>query len=143
MKSAIATYENIDTLLWWHEELNCRDANDIIVRRLEEGERPSFSYGKLMERLLHFKRNNLPFVSYLIPIAEKVLHSMTLPLEPPVVVIGDASGSMEVAIRTATIIASLLTVLSNAELRFFHTENFFPPVQVNIYSDCIVDSIAT
>ena len=37
--------------------------------------------------------------------------------------IGDASGSMEVAIRTSTIIASLLTAITSAKLVFFNTEN--------------------
>jgi len=44
------------------------------------------------------------------------------------VVVGDASGSMEVAIKTATIITSILTVLCNAQLRFFHDKNFLPPI---------------
>lgn len=35
------------------------------------------------------------------------------------VVIGDASASMDVAIQTSTIIASFLTALTNAELVFF------------------------
>ena len=36
-------------------------------------------------------------------------------------VIGDASGSMEVAIRTSTIIASLLTSICSAKLVFFNS----------------------
>ena len=44
-------------------------------------------------------------------------------MEAPIVVIGDASGSMEVAIRTSTIIAGMLTVLTSAKLCFFNTEN--------------------
>lgn len=78
----------------------------------------------------------------MIPVAEKRLKQISLPLQPPVVVIGkitafitsiltflgDASGSMEIAIKTATIISSLLTVLANAELRFFNGANFFPHV---------------
>lgn len=50
------------------------------------------------------------------------LLSYSLPLEAPIVVIGDASGSMEVAIRTSTIIASLLTAITSARLVFFNTE---------------------
>ena len=49
---------------------------------------PTFSYGKLMERMLYFKSKNVSFYSDLIPAAEKVLKSIVLPLEPPVVVIG-------------------------------------------------------
>jgi hypothetical protein len=51
-----------------------------------------------------------------------------LPLDPPVVVLGDASYSMDVAIRTATVIGSLLTALTNAELRFFNVQSIPPHV---------------
>ena len=52
---------------------------------------------------------------------------MKLPLDPPVVVLGDASSSMTVAIRVATIIGSVLTVLTRADLRFFNQELIQPP----------------
>jgi len=42
-------------------------------------------------------------------------------------VLGDGSYSMDVAIRTATIIASVLTVLSQAELKFFNVRTVEPP----------------
>lgn len=44
-----------------------------------------------------------------------------------VAVLGDASGSMEVAINTATILGSLLSVCLNADLRFFNSGSFPPP----------------
>lgn len=50
----------------------------------------------------------------------------SLPLEAPIAVLGDASSSMDVAIRTSTIIASILTAITNAKLSFFHTENIVP-----------------
>lgn len=43
-------------------------------------------------------------------------------------VLGDASGSMEVAIRSSCIIASLLSVALSADLRFFNEQSFAPPV---------------
>ncbi len=49
-------------------------------------------------------------------------------LESPVVVIGDASYSMDVAIRVSTVIASVLTALANAELKFFTGECVDPPI---------------
>ena len=51
----------------------------------------------------------------------------SLSLEAPIVVIGDASGSMEVAIKTSSIIAGLLTALTSAQLCFFNTENRYAP----------------
>ena len=52
---------------------------------------------------------------------------VSLSLEAPIVVIGDASGSMEVAIKTSSIIAGLLTALTSAQLCFFNTENRYAP----------------
>ena len=55
------------------------------------------------------------------------------------VVIGDKSGSMEVAIKTSNIIASLLTKMANADLVFFDSKNVLPPFipkNVKEVSDC-------
>jgi len=128
MKATIASYSNVDVLLWYHEELQTPEVNELILKKLNEGEEPSFSYGKLMERLLYAKKKECNFYPQLVPIAERRLKSISLPLETPVVVIGDASGSMQVAVKTATIISSLLTVLTNADLRFFNNECFRPPI---------------
>jgi len=127
MKEAIASYELLDTVLWWYEELNCKEAEAVVKKRLQSGERPGFSYGTLMDRLLYCHKNKFSFFEDLIPIAEKRLAELDVPLEPPVVILADASGSMEVAIRTATIIGSLMTVLTKADLRFFSATNRGPP----------------
>ena len=50
-----------------------------------------------------------------------------LNIESPVVVIGDKSGSMQSAIRTSNIIASLLTKVASADLVFFDDNNVIPP----------------
>ena len=117
----------------------------VILYRIKDKQEPiKLSYGKLMERLLTIKMlregiqqrrywgeppartenpTKAPFLLELIPMAEKLLKSITLALAPPVVVIGDRSGSMEVAIRTSTIIASLLTAITSAKLVFFDDSN--------------------
>ncbi len=128
MKRTVATYSSIDTLLWYHEELQSSSVDDILASRLSR-EVPSFGYGKLMERILYAQSQGYPFMEKLIPIAEAKLRSTTLPLDRPVVVCGDASSSMKVAVETATIISSLLTALTNAELRFFTHANLVPPLQ--------------
>ena len=114
----------------------CQDVDAIIKRRLEAGEKLNLGYGKLMERLLMFKDvkdkstlSNASLVdnslfSLVIPIAELRMKTFKSTLESPVAVLGDASGSMEVAIRTATIISSLLAAISAAKLTFFNHENF-------------------
>eukprot|EP00818_Percolomonas_sp_WS_P007166 CAMPEP_0117437556 /NCGR_PEP_ID=MMETSP0759-20121206/1584_1 /TAXON_ID=63605 /ORGANISM="Percolomonas cosmopolitus, Strain WS" /LENGTH=668 /DNA_ID=CAMNT_0005229191 /DNA_START=19 /DNA_END=2025 /DNA_ORIENTATION=+ len=126
----VVRYEKIDVLLWWYEELisdgNQQAIDEILIKRLNAGEVPSFAYGKLMERLLFFKRSGSAFFEKLIPIAEKKLREIDLPLENPIVVLGDSSYSMDVSIRTSTIIASLISVLTKCELKFFNTRSFAP-----------------
>lgn len=58
MKAIVAGYSTIDTILWYHEELNCEEVNKIIQKRLAAGEEPTFSYGKVMERLLYCKQKS-------------------------------------------------------------------------------------
>ncbi|XP_076447740.1 uncharacterized protein LOC143284693 [Babylonia areolata] len=139
-KQRIAEYEEkLDTVLWYYEELQCKAVDDVIERRLAAKEVVTLPSGKLLERLLTFKmihdgidgRSNQAsgssdkacFLPNLISLAEPRLTSIKLPLEAPIVVIGDKSGSMGVAIRTSTIIASLLTAITAARLVFFNNSN--------------------
>lgn len=64
----------------------------------------------------------------IIPFAEDELKKFISTIDSPCAVIGDASGSMSVAIRTATIISSLLTAICSAKLSFFNTVNFLPKI---------------
>ena len=107
----------------------CPRVADIIRRRLEQGEKIELGYGKLMERLLMFKSlssvgNSTSLFSLIIPIAEEQLKNFKSTIASPVTVIGDASGSMEVAIKTATIISSLLAAICSAKLTFFNDKDF-------------------
>lgn len=128
VKIRVCEYESLDTVLWYYEELisdgGVSQIDSIIAKRLEKGETPQFSYGKLMERLLTFKMMNTSFYSKLLPIAEKRLDEIQLILESPVVIFGDASYSMDCAIRTSTIIASVVAALTDAELKFFNVKSF-------------------
>jgi hypothetical protein len=138
--------EKLDTIVWYYEDLACPRVDDIIRARLEKGDKLELAYGKLMERLLMFKdlqdgpatgfRKNKPKVdlekleknaslfSLLISKAEDQLKDFKSTIPTPVAVLGDASSSMSVAIRTATIISSLLTAICSAKLTFFNHENF-------------------
>jgi len=119
-KPIIAKKMELNQLIWFHEELACPQVNVVLRERLEAGERPTLGYGKLMERLMYFDSLSLPFSDMLLPTAEDCLRSIQLALEPPVYCFGDASYSMDVAIRCSTIIGSVLASLTNAELRFFN-----------------------
>ncbi|KAL8588504.1 hypothetical protein ACOMHN_022291 [Nucella lapillus] len=139
IKKRIAEHEDkLDTVLWYYEDLQCTAVDEVIGRRLKANEAVTLPSGKLLERLLTFKmiRGNLDsfhgdahpdtrarFLPDLIKVAQPRLTSIKLPLEAPIVVIGDKSGSMSVAIRTSTIIASLLTAITAARLTFFNTQD--------------------
>jgi hypothetical protein len=169
-KAKIATKEDkLDTILWYYEDLQCPSVDDIIGERLREGEQINLPYGKLMERLLlcrllregesttsRYRRNqnitlnNPPahpekakFYSDLLPLAQAQLEKIKLPLESPVAVIGDASGSMEVAIRTATILSSLLTAICSAKLNFFNDKVFQPAFIPKTLEDVLSLAIVT
>lgn len=132
-KKALAQkQEKLDSILWYYEDLHCPEVDDIIRARLEKGEKVELGYGKLMERLLLFKDYNAKkltsqsnsLFSLLIPIAQENLKNFRSTLASPVAVLGDASSSMNVAIRTSTIISSLLATICEAKLSFFNHENF-------------------
>jgi hypothetical protein len=132
VKIQVVSYESIDTILWWYEEFissgGVKEIDRIISNRLSKKEVPTLPYGKLMERMLYFYNNNASFYEKLIPIAEERLKEIQLELEQPVVVLGDASFSMDVAIRTSTIISSILSAVCDAELKFFNVESFSPDI---------------
>ncbi|CAF3855130.1 unnamed protein product, partial [Rotaria sp. Silwood1] len=181
-KARIASYEEkLDTILWYSEDLQCSDVDDIISERLQNGEQITLPYGKLMERLLLLRTllNNenetTTFENYehgrerggrrqitrnvhdqhstqlskrklysdLLLIAEVQLEKIKLPLESPVAVMGDASDSMEVAIRTATILSSLLTAVCSAKLNFFNTEMFLPTFTPKTIEDVLTLALTT
>jgi hypothetical protein len=69
----------------------------------------------------------------LLSLAEKLLEKYSLKLKNTVV-FGDASSSMEVAIKTSGIITSILCAICNADLHIFRTTNqhiINPPKTVN------------
>ena len=136
-KLRIAEYTNdLDTLLWDYEALQCKAVDRIIESKIRQGATTSLPYGKLVERLLKIRlMNRRPpsFYPLLMPQAEDMLKNIKLPLQSPVVVIGDASPSMDAAIQTSTIVASFLRALTDADLIFFcakYTEPKFVPKSV-------------
>ena len=144
VKPKIAAYMTLDHLIWYHEELACPAVDAVLAARLAAGEVPELAYGKLMERLLYFRGLGSPVAEQLTPIAEARLHAIQLSLEPPVACFGDASYSMDVAIRCATIIGSVLTCLTGADLSFFTDAVVPPPVVPRTIRDVlrVVDTVA-
>lgn len=150
-KTKLAHTEKLDTIIWYYEDLQCKELDAAVEKRLNDGESVSLNNGKMLERLLTIKmiREGIPqnrgygywnaqpqveadltkasFIHKLIPLAQERLEKISLSLESPIVVIGDRSASMNVAVRTSTIIASILTVVVQAKLVFFNTENMDIP----------------
>ena len=58
-------------------------------------------------------------------------------MEEPIVIIGDRSPSMEVAIRTSVIIAGVLTAITSAKLVFFDNFNMDAPFLPKIIPDVL------
>nr|XP_034307490.1 uncharacterized protein LOC105347606 [Crassostrea gigas] len=59
------------------------------------------------------------FSARLENIAQKQIEKIRFSVESPVVILGDKSGSMDIAIRTSSIIAGILAVVTSAKLIFF------------------------
>ncbi|XP_033727100.1 uncharacterized protein LOC117316564 [Pecten maximus] len=149
-KARVAAYEpKLDTILWYYEDIgrDCLDVDKIIKDRMNTGAEVKLQLGKMMDRLLMLKmyreniptnmyygqkverkvdENKAPFMEQLIAYSNKRLKEVSLSLEAPIVVSGDASGSMEVAIRTSIIISGILTAICSAKLIFFNNTFRYP-----------------
>lgn len=105
------------------------------INRIDMGEELDMPYGELMKRIhiLTEKKESSLIINKLINIAENKLMKYKIDIEQPVVVLGDASGSMEVAIKTSSIITSILVKICNAKMHLFRTTDEhieFPPTNV-------------
>ena len=124
-KRLILENEEVSVLLYYWKELtdHMETSERIMVRRLEGVvDLRSLTYGKLVDMILSTSKYGVLHHA-LIPIAEDKMTQYRVSLEQPVAVIGDASSSMQVAINTSSIIASLLCALFGAKLSFFRKHN--------------------
>lgn len=113
----IATIERMETLLWYWDELHSTTVDQVLAEQLKRYQNVNLSYGKLADLLMKVESDNLR--NELIRIAENKLKEYNLSLPKPIVVLGDASSSMQVAVNTSSIITSLLCSLAKAELHLF------------------------
>lgn len=133
-KIVTALAENIplDTAIWYFEELSSasRNCESIIAKRLSNLHdnnllsSPKLTYGKLVERLMTFKKMNVSFSDDLTPIAASRLGAIKEYWKDDVdcsrvAVFGDASSSMQLAIEASTVFASMVAACFDAELSFF------------------------
>ncbi|XP_060069776.1 serine/arginine repetitive matrix protein 2-like [Ylistrum balloti] len=134
-KIKIATSEpQLDTVLWYYEDLECRQVDEVIMQRLDTGDTSNLPIGKLMDRLLTLKhlargfrsgkrtieKYKIPFMKTLINLADSKLQNIKLKLDSPVVVLGDRSASMDIAVRTSSVISGILCSICSADLVVFN-----------------------
>jgi len=136
---------DLDTILWFYEDLSCPQVDAALRDRLlSSSQSVQLPYGKLMERLLLLGDKHRPqLLALLTPCAEQRLAQFKSGLPAPVAVLGDASSSMSVAIRTATIISSLLTAICDASLSFFNTAVWQPAAPPQKVADVLALARAT
>lgn len=136
-KRVFAKTAPLSDLLWFYEELAGPELDDVITHRLNSGEtvtsgpdeRASFP-AKLMERIMMLQKHQKPYVNKLIECAEERLSLLRMAEVEGwnVGILGDCSGSMDVAVETASIVSGLLSVGLNAELIFFNGVAIRPPL---------------
>ncbi len=75
------------------------------------------------------RERKLGFIDDLLPVAEEKLGSVVVPNSDSfrMAVFGDASSSMNVAIKCANILGSLMSVALNASLSFFNSQHIAAP----------------
>ena len=116
----IAQYEKPEQLL--HHWETFESEHDLIVQRFKK-EAYELSYGTLMRHLLYLDPE-LGISKLLADHAQQCLANYSyLTVDQPVLVLADASASMDVAIRVSTIISSVLCSLFTAELRLFRNDD--------------------
>ena len=134
----------LETVLWYFEEFHraSRACQHIVLDRVVKhdfgtgsGNVKATTYGKLMERILTFRRMGLvKLADAVLTLADGRLEELKSfwkerVKEQKVAVIGDASGSMQLAIESATIFASLVSVCLDGELSFYNDKPVASPFQ--------------
>jgi hypothetical protein len=117
VKHYIAQKYPISEIIINHKIIVTDITENIILDRLNAKEVVNIPYGELMKILVEIDNQNIK--KKLINIADQQLNNYNLTIKPPVVVLGDASGSMQVAIETSIIIGSILCSASNAKMHLF------------------------
>lgn len=124
-RELVIAKESLDTIIWNWTELSCPQGETILQARLETADQEQLStltYGKLVTLLIN--SNTPSFKRALVSIAERKLRDYRMRVPQPLAVLCDASGSMQVAIKTSSIITSLLSALGKAELQVFKERNY-------------------
>ncbi|KAI9343152.1 hypothetical protein BDR26DRAFT_1006400 [Obelidium mucronatum] len=144
-KAWLAAKAPVEDVIWFYEDIvqYCDVAEEALYSRLERGEfvassKSRVNYPKLMERIMLLERRQSKCTKYLMEFATGMLQEITFPENKlKVAVFGDCSSSMDVAVDTASILASIFTARLKANLTFFHDDLVLPPIQPETTADVL------
>lgn len=139
IKNILSSCMDLGDIIRFWKEFNTDELTQKVLNRLDHDDF-NMPYGEMMKRIQMFyedqtkDQNTTLLTNKLLTIAESKLNKYKIHIENPVVVLGDASPSMDVAIKTSSIIASILVKLCHAKLHLFRTDDepiLNPPTNVN------------
>jgi hypothetical protein len=114
----IAKYEEF-YIIFQHLDI-FKNCFDVILDRLKT-EKNDMKYGEILKYLQDLEPSNI--TDELIKIANNKRRNYNINIEYPIAILGDASGSMEIAIKTSTIIMSLLSFMFECKLHLFRNKD--------------------
>lgn len=125
IKKCIFSYTSLADLIRHWDDFNSSEIIELTYGRLINNEEIKMPYGELIKRIQLMKESYgiNKVVSKLIDLAETKLCSYKVSIEQPIVVLGDASGSMQVAVKTSSIITSILVKICNAKMHLFREKD--------------------
>lgn len=129
-KCLIISYERIDQIIWYWSEIHYPNISYDLIVRLESDSNIDFPYiefVKQLKKLIEYNQKKIynvtsELINRLIQVGNSKLESYKLNIESPIAVLGDASASMDVAIKTSGIVMSVLCSMCDAEMVLFRRE---------------------
>jgi hypothetical protein len=136
---------SLEDIFWYWEEilygLNTEIVESVIYDRLNSGEEINSKnryidknlrsgYGKILQQILYFDENKKSkIVEILVERANNILNDNKALLNSlKIAILADASYSMDIAVKTATIVSSFLGAVLSAELSFFNHDLISSPI---------------
>lgn len=118
--NALADHEDMD-IIFHNWDVFSPFSEKIVTRLKTKG--TDMLYGDMMRHLQTLPKDS-PIFSELCRLAQDRLQGYSrISIDKPVAVLGDASCSMDVAIRTSSVITTILCSLFDAQLHFFRSKD--------------------
>lgn len=148
-KVLLAQKEPLRTVLWYGDELDIYKDNsigDLVAERIKN-ERIDIPYTKIVQIIVNVSNKTSKIIKELTQYTQSKLEEYKLNLPTPISILCDASGSMEVCVKTSGIITSLLCAIAGntCKLYVFKDKNYSianPPKNVRDVLNFIEDTKA-